>query len=276
MSQSPDREPSMKLPRPCLWRVFLRTFWIQAAWNAAGMQNLGMAYALWPALRWLYPDAAARQRAIERHLAAFNTHPYLAAAIVGGTLHHEERVARGEAPAECSASFKALLMGPLAALGDGFFWRALRPAFGALAVLLALELGLRGVLSALLIYNAIHLWLRARLFWIGYRRGDGVVESIARWRLSERRAPLRLLAAACLGAFAALVVLRAPRLWAALDGDISATEGTGRLDVSTAWLWIVGALSLAVSLQGKRPGTRRPHLVLFGAGLFGIVVGLLL
>ena len=270
MNRAPQGKAAQVLPRLCLWQVFLRSFWLQAAWNAAGMQNLGMAYALWPALRQLYPEAGARQRAIERHLATFNTHPYLAAAIVGGVLHHEERIARGEESAERSASFKALLMGPLAALGDGFFWRSLRPAFAALAVLLSLEIGVWGVLWALLFYNAIHLWVRVQLFWAGYRLGDGVIAPIARWRFSERRSPLRWLAAACLGAFAVLVVLQSPRLRTLLDGNISATEAVEAFDVSAAWMWLIGALALAVSVQILRQGKLNPYFVLLGAALLGL------
>ena len=55
-----------------------------------------MAWAVYPALCWLYPAKEARQAAVLRHLSPFNTHPYVAAAIVGGVLFHEERIARGE------------------------------------------------------------------------------------------------------------------------------------------------------------------------------------
>ena len=87
-------------PAPCpggvLLRVFLRSLFLQASWNPQGMQNLGLAYALYPALEQLYPDPEARRRRCSRHLVFFNTHPYVAAAIVGGVLYHEERIARGE------------------------------------------------------------------------------------------------------------------------------------------------------------------------------------
>lgn len=270
-----DQIPAATLSRACLWQVFARTFWLQAAWNAAGMQNLGMAYALFPALKALYPEKAARRQAIERHLATFNTHPYLAAAIVGAVLHHEERIARGEEPAERVADFKVVLMGPLAALGDGFFWRSLRPAFGALAALLAIEIGAFGVLAALAFYNAIHLWMRLRLFQAGYRLGDGVLGAIGRWRLSELRTPLRWLSAACLGAFSALVVLQAPRLQGALSDNLAAREKAGLLDTQAAWSWLIGALALAASLQVLKRRGLNPYLVLFGAGLLGFGAGLL-
>ena len=75
--------------------VFWRCLFLQAAWNRRGMQNLGFAYAIEPALDALYADPARREEALARHLGFFNCHPYMAAAILGGAIHHEERVAAG-------------------------------------------------------------------------------------------------------------------------------------------------------------------------------------
>ncbi|MGZ6029197.1 MAG: PTS system mannose/fructose/sorbose family transporter subunit IID, partial [Myxococcaceae bacterium] len=84
--------PGTHLPRSLKIRVFLRSLLLQASWNPKGMQNLGLVYALFPALQRLYPDPLARREAVQRHLTFFNTHPYVAAAIVGGVLYHEERI----------------------------------------------------------------------------------------------------------------------------------------------------------------------------------------
>ena len=56
-----------------LARVFFRSFFLQASWNPQGMQNLGLAYALYPALKKLYPEPEAQSAAVRRHLAFFNT-----------------------------------------------------------------------------------------------------------------------------------------------------------------------------------------------------------
>jgi hypothetical protein len=55
-------------------RVFLRSLLLQASWNPKGMQNLGLVYALYPALEVLYPEPAKRREAVQRHLTFFNTH----------------------------------------------------------------------------------------------------------------------------------------------------------------------------------------------------------
>jgi len=174
-----------------LRRVFWRCLFLQAAWNRRGMQNLGFAYAIDPALRRLYADPGKRSEALRRHLATFNCHPYTAAAIVGGAIHHEERVAAGEEPPGAPLAYKQVLQGPLAAVGDSFFWAGLRPFFGALAAVGTLALGWPALVAALLLYNALHLWLRWSLFRAGYRAGDEVVVRLAALSLPTWTARLR-------------------------------------------------------------------------------------
>lgn len=195
------------LPASVLFRVFWRSFFLQASWNPQGMQNLGLAYALYPALRRLYPEPDVLAAAVRRHLVFFNTHPYVAAAIVGGIVHHEIRVARGEEAPERVTEFKAALMGPLAALGDGFFWMSLRPAVGALAAALVPALGVWAAALFLLVYNVVHLSLRARLYLIGLRLGNRLVDEVARARLPARGARLRAIAAASAGGIVAWLAL---------------------------------------------------------------------
>jgi PTS system mannose-specific IID component len=197
-----------RVPTATLVRVFWRALFLQAAWNRRGMQNLGFAYAIDPALRALYPEPARRREALERHLQFFNCHPYMAAAILGGAIHHEERVAAGEAAPGAPVRYKSTLQGPLAALGDGFFWTALRPFCGALGAVGALLAGAAGVLAALVVYNAVHLAIRAGLFRVGYRGGDAVVPAIARLGLPLVADRLRAAGAALCGVAAAIVVLR--------------------------------------------------------------------
>ncbi|GEJ58622.1 PTS system mannose/fructose/sorbose family transporter subunit IID [Anaeromyxobacter diazotrophicus] len=200
---APAAALARRVPALVLARCFGRGLFLQAAWNRRGMQNLGFAYAIAPALRALYPEPAARRAALARHLGFFNCHPYAAAAILGGAIHHEERVAAGAEPPQAPVTYKATLQGPLAAVGDGFFWTALRPSFGALAAVAALVFGWPGVVAALTLYNAIHLTLRIGLFRAGYREGDAVVGAIARLSLPVVADRLRLAGAALCGAAAA-------------------------------------------------------------------------
>ena len=193
--------------RGALARVFLRSLFLQAAWNPRGMQNVGFADAMGPALDELYPAGPARAAAVARHLEFFNCHPYLAAAILGGAVRLEERVARGEAPAESVSAFKRALGPPFAALGDGFFWLALRPAAALAAVLTAPALGLGCVLVFLGLYNSVHLAARLWLFRSGYRRGEEIVGSVGRAHLASGTSLLKACGAVLAGAIAARTLL---------------------------------------------------------------------
>ena len=199
----------MSVPRLTLFRVFWRCLFLQAAWNRRGMQNLGFAYAIDPALRRLYADPGKRSEALRRHLATFNCHPYMAAAIVGGAIHHEERVAAGDEPSGAPLAYKQVLQGPLAAVGDGFFWAGLRPFFGALAAVGTLLLGWPALVASLLAYNLLHFWLRWSLFTAGYRTGDAVVVRLAALSLPAWAARLRDGGAVLCGVAAGIVALAA-------------------------------------------------------------------
>jgi PTS system mannose-specific IID component len=185
-----------------LLRVLWRSLFLQACWNPRGMQNVGFAFAMEPALRELYPDGPARARATERHLEFFNCHPYLAAAIVGGAVRLEEEVARGAAEARRVSAFKSALAPPFAALGDGFFWLALRPAAALIAAVSEPYLGLWSVVFFLALYDGVHLAARAWLFFAGYLRGEEIVAAVSHVHLPQTIAILKGSAAVLAGVIA--------------------------------------------------------------------------
>jgi PTS system mannose-specific IID component len=245
------------IPRRIRWRVFRRSLFLQASWNPKGMQNLGLAWALYPALVWLYPAPGARKAALERHLTPFNTHPYVAAAIVGGVLFHEERIARGEEGPERVEAFKRALMGPLAALGDGFFWLSLKPAVGALCCALVPALGAWAAVLFVVLYNTVHLQQRVKLFRLGVHTGDRLVEAIAHERLPMWGGRLRAVASACAGGIAA---------WLALQFGTHQGGWTGPLLAA-------GCLSLGGLAYGLVDRGVSTYLLLVLAGLLAGVAG---
>ena len=215
-------QPAARVSPRTLARVFWRSLFLQAAWNPRGMQNLGFADAIAPALADLYRDPGLRAKAAARHLEFFNCHPYLAAAILGGAVRLEERVATGDATPESVSSFKSTLGPPFAALGDGFFWLALRPAAALLAAASEPFLGLGCVLVFVVLYNLVHLSVRLWLFAAGYARAEGVVEVVARAHISSGTPLLKAFGAALAGAIAARGVLDAGLPDTALEGGLVA------------------------------------------------------
>jgi PTS system mannose-specific IID component len=247
----------MTVPPATLRRVFWRCLFLQAAWNRRGMQNLGFAYAIDPALRRLYADPGARSAALRRHLVTFNCHPYTAAAIVGGAIHHEERVAAGQEPVGAPLEYKQVLQGPLAAVGDGFFWAGLRPFFGALAAVGTLALGWPALVAAILVYNALHLWLRWTLFRAGYRAGDEVVLRLASLSLPAWAGRLRSGGVALAGVGAGLLALLA----------------AGRLGPAGGAATLVAAAAGTVALRRRARLLPTAYVALAAGTVAGILVG---
>ena len=243
------------------WRVFYRSLFIQAGFNSQGMQSLGLLYALYPALEELYPQPQPRQEAARRHLEAFNTHPYVAAGIIGGVLFHELRIADGEATAEQVSAFKRALMGPLAAMGDSFFWLSLKPACGALAVASVPWLGAWSALVFLGLYNIVHLTARAYLFSLGLRTGPSMLEQVGRLRVPFWSEWLRGIAAGCAGGLAAFLAI-----------DFGAERGGLGEPLLAGGCLSFGVLAwVLVSRAGVSP-----YVMLYSAALFSGALGALL
>ena len=161
-------------------KVWWRSTFLQGSWNYERMQNLGWAYALMPAIKKLYTTKEDRAAALERHLEFFNTHPYVAAPIMGVTMALEEERANGaEIDDTAIQGVKIGMMGPLAGVGDPVFWYTVRPILGALGASLALAGNIMGPIIFFLGWNIIRmafLWYTQE---IGYRAGSNITKDLS-------------------------------------------------------------------------------------------------
>jgi PTS system mannose-specific IID component len=148
------------------------------------MQNIGFAYALLPVLTVLYPDPAKRTEALMRHLVFFNVHPYMVNIILGMVIRTEEDISRGDAPGvERVNIVKNAMAGPLAAIGDVFFWATLRPFLALLSVGLMLVILrfhfnnylLLAPLFFIIVYNVLQIGFRFISLLIAYRSHEEIV-----------------------------------------------------------------------------------------------------
>lgn len=170
----------IKLTKSDRQRVWWRSQFLQGSWNYERMQNLGWAYALIPAIKKLYTSKEDRAAALERHLEFFNTHPYVAAPIIGVTLALEEERANGT-PIDDKAiqGVKIGMMGPLAGVGDPVFWFTVRPILGALGASLAMAGNIVGPLLFFFGWNIIRmafLWYTQEL---GYKAGSEITKDLS-------------------------------------------------------------------------------------------------
>lgn len=161
-------------------KVWWRSTFLQGSWNYERMQNLGWAYALIPAIKKLYTSKEDRAAALERHLEFFNTHPYVAAPIIGVTLALEEERANGaEIDDTAIQGVKIGMMGPLAGVGDPVFWFTVRPILGALGASLAMAGNIVGPLLFFFGWNIIRmafLWYTQEL---GYKAGSKITKDLS-------------------------------------------------------------------------------------------------
>ena len=161
-------------------KVWWRSTFLQGSWNYERMQNLGWAYALIPAIKKLYTSKEDRAAALKRHLEFFNTHPYVAAPIIGVTLALEEERANGaEIDDTAIQGVKIGMMGPLAGVGDPVFWFTVRPILGALGASLASTGNIIGPILFFVLWNLIRmafLWYTQEL---GYKAGSEITKDLS-------------------------------------------------------------------------------------------------
>ncbi len=171
----------IKLTKADRRKVMLRSQFLQGSWNYERMQNGGWAFALIPALKKLYPNKEDASAALKRHLEFFNTHPYIAAPILGVTLALEEEKANGADINDAAIQgVKVGMMGPLAGIGDPVFWFTVRPILGAVAASLAVASGLIvGPLLFFILWNVIRiafLWYTQEF---GYQKGTEITQDLS-------------------------------------------------------------------------------------------------
>ena len=155
------------------------TFW-QASWNYERMQNGGYAFLMIPAIKKLYKEKTEQIAALKRHMEFFNTHPYVAAPIIGVNLALEQERANG-APVDDAAiqGVKVGMMGPLAGIGDPVFWFTLRPILGAMCASIAMDGNMLGPILFFLLWNVIRLGFLWYTQEFGYKVGGRITENMS-------------------------------------------------------------------------------------------------
>ncbi len=223
--------------------LFLRSFFVQGAFNYRSLLGGGFAWLLLPVLRETYRGHEELGLALERHAVPFNGHPYLVGVAAGAVARLEEQ---GADP-ETIRKFKEAIRGPLGSLGDRLVWAALRPML-LLGALVGWALGGSPWLIAgsfLIVYNAVHLGLRGWGLSVGLKEGANVggrlrSASLGRWAD-------RLASVGCV-----------------LLGVLSGVLATGPISLGArGWAWAALAVGcFAVGLRGGARMVRPARLVL--------------
>ncbi|WP_303984321.1 PTS system mannose/fructose/sorbose family transporter subunit IID [Niallia circulans] len=176
--QKTSNDKDIKLSKKDLRSVFWRSLTMEWSWNFERQQHMGFAFSMLPIIGKLYKNKEDRAAATKRHLEFFNTAPYLSTLILGITTSMEEKNANSKNFDTTSISnIKVALMGPVAGIGDSFFWGTLRVLATGIGASLALNGNILGPILFLLLFNIPHYIIRYLLMIGGYKFGTKILDN---------------------------------------------------------------------------------------------------
>lgn len=259
-------------------KTFWRTFPLQACFCYERMQNVGFAYQMVPALKKLYPDKEEASKALKRHLAIFNTTPCVVPFITGAPIAMEEKFKKArengeECDEESINAVKTALMGPLAGIGDSFFWGTLRIIAAGIGASLAAQGSILGAVLFFLMYNIPQLFVRYQGLKLGYKSGVSFLENMSQGGVIALLTEVaKILGLVVVGSMCASMVALSTPLVISMDGADVVIQ-----DIFNSILPNILPLGLTFVIYKLLQKGIKTTTVLWGIILFGIagsVVGI--
>lgn len=173
--------------------LFVRTFFLQALWNFERLQNVGFLFVLYPFLKKMYPNKEKRKEVLLRHIGFFNTNPYMANVIIAMVLNCEESISKGKkVPVTKPNMLKSMMAGPVAAIGDSFFWGTWKPFSVFVAIFLfMLCMNIFNIsyiwivpVAFIFLYNIVHLSCRYWLLFVSFRLDEKIIPLVSKLEIS--------------------------------------------------------------------------------------------
>lgn len=248
--------------------IFLRTFFLQSLWNFERLQNIGFLYILYPVIKSLYKDKEERKKVLLRHIGFFNTNPYMANIIIAMVINAENNIASGqEQNIKKPEMIKSVLAGPVAAIGDSFFWGTWRPFVSFIAILLIiLSMNMFSVnflwiapIIFIVLYNVVHIAFRYWSLIVSFRLNDKMIKIVSKLEIKFMGDIFRIVGL--------IIITLAIFFYFKTFGFVSAIETElHRFDVL-----IYGAILLISFLFGRI----RPVIMFYFALIFSFILGYL-
>ena len=252
-------------------KLFIRTFFVQSLWNFERLQNIGFLYVLYPVFKKLYPDKNKRKEVLLRHIGFFNTNPYMANIVFAMIINAESEIASGRSKnLKKPETLKSVISGPIAAIGDSFFWGTWRPVTSFVAILLSiLAINMFDAdylwvapIAFIFLYNIVHILFRYWILFISFRLNEQMIKLVAKFELTYIGDIVRLIGLAAIVA----------TLYFYFDlFGFSPAVNIGVYDYSIPEIGIFGIILLFSFLFGKM----RPVIMFYCAILFSFVIGYL-
>lgn len=165
--------PNSRITKKDFWSCYFRSLTLDSSWNYERMQNLAFAYMMSPIVRRFYSnDEVERAEALERHMEFMSVTPHICTLLVGIAGAMEEENSRNDNfDATSINAVKSSLMGPLAGIGDSFFWGTLKVIASGVAISLSMNGNIAGPIVFLLIINVPHFIIRYICLDKGFKYG---------------------------------------------------------------------------------------------------------
>ena len=145
--------------------------------NVVG-QGRAMVLSTAPVIEKYYQDDEAKKEALTRHASEYiNTNQTMYGLLAGiACAMEKERAEKGNVEPGTITSVIASLMGPLAGIGDSFFFNCVRVIVAGIAIGIAADGNLLGPLLFVALFGFGLLALKYVLFMTGYRTGTSLID----------------------------------------------------------------------------------------------------
>jgi PTS system mannose-specific IID component len=162
-----------------LRKMFWRAFTLYAAITPAKQGASGFCYSMMPFIDHFYKDTKEKKAALVRHMSYFNTTIPMSTFIMGIAASMEKENSKSkDFDANSINAIKSSLMGPLAGIGDSFFWGVLRVIAAGIAVSMGQSGNILAPIVFLLIFNIPAILMRYYGTFLGYTLGSTYIEKI--------------------------------------------------------------------------------------------------
>lgn len=152
----------------------------QSNYNYERLQATAFAHSMLPIVKKLYGHSEEeKKKAMQRHLAFFNTEPICGSVIHGITVAMEEERANGkEIPDQAFDGIKTGLMGPLAGIGDTLTQGVITPIMLAICIGITNNNNILGPIIFVIAQFMIMTSITFSMWMNGYNVGRKTVEQI--------------------------------------------------------------------------------------------------
>lgn len=201
-----------KVTKKELKGIFWRSMPMEASFNYERMMSIAFGFSMMGVIKKLYPKLHDQKEALKRHLEFFNCTSAMSPFILGVAASMEEKNANDpEFDVSSINAMKVGLMGPLAGIGDSFFWGTLRIIASGIGISLAKQGSVLGPLLFLVIYNVPNLLVRYYGAMLGYKTGVTFVEKMASGLMDNITFALNILGNTVIGGMiASMVIVKLP------------------------------------------------------------------